>query len=60
VHADPTTLPVAIMRVRRFRCAIEQIVDPFAWDAYVVVCAFATAGHRIRFSNHPVKESEHG
>src|SRR5262245_9720316 len=38
---------------RRHRDKIAQACDnPFGWDAYVVVCAFAAAGHRIRFSRH--------
>ena len=40
---------------------VEQARDnPFGWDAYVIVCAFSAAGHSIRFSNHPIKETEHG
>jgi hypothetical protein len=46
---------------RRHREKVAQARDnPFGWDAYVVVCAFTTAGHRIRFSRHPVEETEHG
>lgn len=34
--------------------------NPFGWEAYVVVCAFAADGHRIRFTRHPVEEAQHG
>ena len=34
--------------------------NPFGWEAYVVVCAFSSVGHRIRFSKHPLQEAEHG
>ncbi len=43
---------------RRHREKIAQARDnPFGWDAYVVVCAFSSAGHRIRFSRHPFEEA---
>jgi hypothetical protein len=46
---------------RRCREKISQARDnPFGWDAYVVVCAFSPAGHRIRFSKHSLNEAEHG
>jgi hypothetical protein len=46
---------------RRHREKIAQARDnPFGWDAYVVICAFSSAGHRIRFSKHPIQEAEHG
>jgi hypothetical protein len=46
---------------RRHRAKVAQARDnPFGWDAYVVVCAFSSAGHRIRFSQHPNEEGEHG
>jgi hypothetical protein len=42
---------------RRHREKVAQAKgNPFGWDAYVVVCAFASAGHCIRFSRHSVKE----
>src|SRR5260370_27100365 len=46
---------------RRHREKVAQARDnPFGWDAYVVVCAFSAAGHRIRFSKHSIKEAENG
>ena len=46
---------------RRHRQKTAQARDnPLGWDAYVVVCAFTAAGHRIRFSNQLIKEAEHG
>jgi hypothetical protein len=46
---------------RRHREKIAQARDnPFGWDAYVVVCAFSHAGHRIRFSRHRFQEGKHG
>jgi hypothetical protein len=46
---------------RRHRQKVLQAgINPFGWDAYVVVCTFAAAGHRIRFSKHPFLEAEHG
>src|SRR5437588_4896603 len=38
---------------RRHREKVAQALrNPFGWDAYVIVCGFATPGHRIRFSAH--------
>jgi hypothetical protein len=46
---------------RRHRTKVAQARDnPFGWDAFVFVCAFAATGHRIRFSKHSVKEAAHG
>ncbi len=46
---------------RRHREKIAQARDnPFGWDAYVVVCAFSAAGHRIRFGKHTIEEAERG
>jgi hypothetical protein len=46
---------------RRHREKVAQArANPFAWDAYVVICAFAPTGHRIRFSKHRFKETGHG
>jgi len=46
---------------RRHREKVTQALDnPFGWDAYVVVCAFSAAGHRIRFSKHSITEASHG
>jgi hypothetical protein len=46
---------------RRHREKVAQARDnPFGWDAYVVVCAFSSGGHRIRFTRHPFEEAPHG
>jgi hypothetical protein len=46
---------------RRHREKAAQARDnPFGWDAYVVVCAFSSTGHRIRFSKHLFEEVEDG
>lgn len=45
---------------RRHREKVAQALrNPFGWDAYVVVCGFATPHHRIRFSAHAWEESAH-
>ena len=42
---------------RRHRQKVAQAsINPLGWDAYVVVCAFSSQGHRIRFSFHRVQE----
>jgi hypothetical protein len=42
---------------RRHRQKIAQAsLNPLGWDAYVVVCAFSSSGHRIRCSYHRVQE----
>ncbi len=46
---------------RRHREKIAQaLANPFAWDAYVCVCAFSAKGHRIRFSYHRFREATSG
>ncbi len=46
---------------RRHREKVAQaLLNPFGWDAYVVVCAFSSRGHRIRFSFHRAEESTDG
>jgi hypothetical protein len=30
----------------------QALANPFGWDACVVVCAFSSEGHRIRFSRY--------
>lgn len=43
---------------RREREKIAQARDnPFGWDAGVVVCAFSSTGHQVRFSKHSIKEA---
>ncbi len=45
---------------RRHREKVAQALrNPFGWDAYVIVCAFAAPEHRIRFSAHVWEESVH-
>jgi hypothetical protein len=42
---------------RRHRKKVAQALrNPLGWDPYVVVCAFSSEGHRIRFSFHHVQE----
>jgi len=42
---------------RRHRKKVAQALrNPLGWDAYVVVCAFSSEGHRIRLSFHHVQE----
>jgi hypothetical protein len=42
---------------RRHSEKVDQArANPFKWDAYVAICAFADRGHRVRFSKHPTKE----
>lgn len=46
---------------RRHRDKTAQaLANPFGWDACVVVCAFSSEGHRIRFSGHRSEEVRHG
>src|SRR5262249_45368308 len=43
---------------RRHREKVAQALqNPFGWDAYVIICGFATPAHRIRFSAHSWEES---
>jgi hypothetical protein len=42
---------------RRHRKKVAQALrNPLGWDAYVVVCAFSSQGHRICISFHTVEE----
>jgi hypothetical protein len=46
---------------RRHREKVDQALNnPFGWDAYVVICAFSGAGHRIRFTRHEFEEAPGG
>lgn len=46
---------------RRHRDKVAQaLANPFDWDACVVVCAFSSQEHRIRFSRHRSEEAAHG
>lgn len=42
---------------RHSETVTQALQNPFSWDAYVVVCGFATPVHRIRFSAHSWEES---
>ena len=45
---------------RRHREKVAQALrNPFGWDAYVIVCGFATPEHRIRISANAWEESTH-
>ncbi len=54
-----TEVPAELGRRHREKVA-QARENPFGWDAYVVVCAFSSAGHRIRFSKHPIEETDNG
>jgi hypothetical protein len=46
---------------RRHREKIEQaLANSLGWGAYVVVCAFSEAGHRVRFTGHRREDSARG
>jgi hypothetical protein len=46
---------------RRHREKVAQaLANPFSWDACVVVCAFSSRGHRIRFTRHRLGDSARG
>ena len=46
---------------RRHRAKVAQaLANPFGWSSYVVVCAFSSAGHRIKFSHHSATEVADG
>lgn len=36
--------------------AAQAVMNPFGWDAYVVVCLFSAKGHRLRISRHEYRE----
>jgi hypothetical protein len=35
----------------------QALANPFRWNAYVIVCAFSSEGHRVSFSGHRWEES---
>jgi hypothetical protein len=46
---------------RRHRRKVAQALrNPLGWNAYVVVCAFSSQGHRIRVSYHRIQEPTDG
>lgn len=59
LEVSGTEVPAELGRRHREKIA-QALENPFGWDAYVVVCGFSPAGHRIRFSKHPIKEAAHG
>lgn len=59
LEVSGTEVPAELGRRHREKVA-QARGNPFGWEAYVVVCAFSTDGHRIRFTRHPVEESQHG
>jgi hypothetical protein len=55
LEVSGTEIPTELNR--RHREKTDQAKEnPFKWDAYVAICAFAVRGHRVRFSKHPTKE----
>lgn len=50
-----TELPGELARRHREKVT-QALENPYSLDAYVVVCSFAAAGNRIRFSYHRWKE----
>jgi hypothetical protein len=59
LEVSGTEIPAELGRRHREKVAQAQ-GNPFGWEAYVVVCAFSAAGHRIRFTRHAVKETRGG
>lgn len=51
-----TEVPSELARRHREKVA-QALANPLGLDAYVVVCAFSSDGHRIRFSYHRWRES---
>src|SRR5262249_31829092 len=50
-----TEVPAELGR-RHWEKVAQAQDNPFAWDAYVVVCAFSAGGHRVRFTRHAFQE----
>ncbi len=59
LEVSGTEIPAELGRRHREKVA-QARSNPFAWEAYVVVCAFSVAGHRIRFTRHPFEATSHG
>ncbi|MBL8795619.1 MAG: hypothetical protein JNM56_17065 [Planctomycetia bacterium] len=55
LEVSGTELPAEFGRRHRAKVA-QARNNPFGWAAYVLVCAYAATGHRIRFSQHPSLE----
>jgi hypothetical protein len=56
LEVSGTEVPSELARRHRQKIA-QASLNPLGWGAYVIVCAFSSAGHRIRFSSHRVKET---
>lgn len=54
------TETIAELERRHREKTAQALANPFRWDACVVVCAFSSEGHRIRFSRHRWEETRHG
>ncbi len=59
LEVSGTEVPAELGR-RHGEKVAQARANPFGWEAYVVVCAFSAAGHRIRFTRHPFAEAQHG
>jgi hypothetical protein len=59
LEVSGTEVPSELGRRHREK-SIQALGNPFGWDAYVVVCAFSSSGHRIRVSHHRRREAPHG
>lgn len=56
LEVSGTEIPAELGRRHRDKVA-QALRNPFRWDAYVIVCGFATPVHRIRLSAHSGEES---
>jgi hypothetical protein len=56
LEVSGTEVPNELARRHRQKIA-QASLNPLGWDSYVIVCAFSSVGHRIRFSFHRVKEA---
>jgi hypothetical protein len=56
LEVSGTEVPSELARRHRQKIA-QASLNPIGWDAYVIVCAFSSVGHRVRFSFHRVKET---
>jgi hypothetical protein len=51
LEVSGTETPSELGRRHREKVA-QALQNPLGWDAYVIVCGFGAAGHRIRLSAH--------
>jgi hypothetical protein len=54
------TETIAELERRHREKTAQALANSLEWDACVVVCAFSSEGHRIRFSRHRWEEAAHG